>query len=311
MTREKKRRASFEDISSDTAKQAYKKNKKRQKRLGTLIVLCFLFSLLFLLGCGLMGTSAWMHGGVTTTGIPQDNESLGIAADTKEHDAVNIALFGVETARPGETLVGSLARAAVLSVNTDSNTAKIVSVSPSVWVEIGEACPTEDGSDVFAMSYAYGGPVCAVRVLNSTFGLDIRDYVAVDVNAFEQILTAFGVEQLEENGSMSAAVLSSIAQMPAEEYPEVLKQVLELTETSLSVSDVLGLSAVLFDPFVVEYLEVPGTFVPGEEETKNDMPVILINKNQASTTVHDFLYTYAAKSSRSAEGDAEQASATE
>ncbi len=303
MTREKKRRSSFEDISSDTAKQALKKNKKRQKRLGAVIVLCCLFSLLFLFGCGLMGVSALMLNDLTTTVIPQDDASLGIPAEREKHESVNLAVFAVETARPGETLVGTCAYAAVLSVNTDSNTVKVVSVDVNTWVDIGEACPMQNGYDTLGMSYVYGGPACAMRALNSTLGLDIRDYIAVDVNDFETILAAFDLEMPPENESILQIVLNKVSGMPVKAYPRVISEISGMTETSLFVGDVLRLSGLFSDPFTVERFEVPGTFVPGEWQERSGVQAAVINKSQAAGAVYDFLYTFSAASSRSAESN--------
>ena len=310
MTREKKRRSSFEDISSDTAKQALKKNKKRQKRLGAVIVLCCLFSLLFLFGCGLMGVSALVLNDLTTTVVPQDDASLGIPPVGEKHEAVNLAVFAVETARPGEALVGSCAYAAVLSVNADSNTVKIVSVDASTWVDIGDACPTEDGYGTLGMSYAYGGPACAMRALNGTLGLDIRDYIAVDVNDFGAILEIFGLE-MPENGSVLKAVLNKVSEMPAKAYPHVVSELSGMTETSLFVGDVLRLSGLFSDPFTVERFEVPGAFVPGEWQERNGSEAAVINKSQAAGAVYDFLYTFSAASSRGAESSPEPVVAAE
>ncbi len=299
MTREKKRRANFEDISSDTSKLAYKKNKKRQKHIGTKIVLGFLCALLVLFGGGLMGVSALMLNDLTTTVIPQDNESLGISAPEEKSGVINIALFGVEMSSAGETLVGPCAGTAIVSVDTGRNTVKVVSVSKDMLVETGVSGHEEE--DPLCMAYAYGGPVRAIRALNIAFDLDIRDYIAVNMNGLQQILMAFGEETIDSAESVSETVLTAVSEMPPNEYPHVLAQVLGLTETSMFLDDILRLFTVLFDPFTVERIEVPGETVVYEEELQNDVTVIRPDKTQAIKTVHDFLYETPAINSRGAE----------
>ena len=285
MAREKKQRASFEDISSDTAKQAYKKNKKRQKHIGTVIAICCLSSLLILIGCSLMGVSALMLNDLTTTQIAQDNGSLGISFESQDRNVINIALFGVEAKGTGDTLVGPCAGAAILSVNTKRNEVKVVSVATDISVDIGAPCPHESGVDSLSMSYAYGGPECAVRVLNSTLGLDIRDYVSVDMNGLHAFLTAFEESAVAEQ-SVSETVLNSLSSMQPEEYPRVLAQVLGCTETSLPVGKMLRLCFAFTDPFTVERV-----VVSGEVQNTEAAPDVQIDKTQAAKAVRDFLYS--------------------
>ena len=301
MTREKKRRASFEDISSDTSKLAYKKNRKRQKHIGLKILLGFLCALLVLFGGGLMGVSALMLNDLTTTVIAQDDQSLGIS-QTEESDIINLAFFGVEKVSDQETLVGPCVGAAIVSVDKGRNTVRVISVTGNTLVEIGEAEQSEN--DRLSMSYAYGGPVCAIRALNTTFGLDIRDYISVDMDGLEQILAAFGKETDGSVSSISELVLNSASEMTFQAYPHVLTQVLGLTETSLSVGDILRLSTVLADPFTVDRITVPGETVPYETLMQNDVAVILPDKTQAVKTIHDFLYKTPAINSRGAEAEA-------
>ena len=306
MTREKKRRASFEDISSDTSKLAYKKNKKRQKHIGVKILLGFLCSLLVLFGCGLMGVSSLMLNDLTTTVIAQDDASLGIA-ETKEKGIINIAFFGVESVSGHETLVGPCAGAAIVSVDTGRNTVKVVSVAGNTL--IGNSGEEQTESDRLGALYAYGGPERVIHALNTAFDLDIRDYVSVDMNGLGQILEAFGEDGMDPAASVSEVVLNGAAEMTPQEYPRVLAQVLGLTETSLSVGDILRLFTVLSDPFTVERIAVPGETVPYEILSQNDVTVMLPDNAQAVKTIHDFLYKTPAINSRGAEAGAETAHA--
>jgi LCP family protein required for cell wall assembly len=46
-------------------------------------------------------------------------------------------------------------------------------------------------------AYAYGGPVLAIKTLNSNFDLNIKDFVAVDFEGFKKIIDILGGVEIE------------------------------------------------------------------------------------------------------------------
>ena len=46
-------------------------------------------------------------------------------------------------------------------------------------------------------AYAYGGPVLAIKTLNSNFDLNIKDFVAVDFEGFKKIIDMLGGVEIE------------------------------------------------------------------------------------------------------------------
>ena len=198
MAREKRRKISFEDISSYTSKQAYKKNKKKKKKIGITVLMSIVFTALIVLGGGLMAVSAFVLGELTTTTIAKDDESLGITANENRSDCVtNIALFGVDSRAGTDTFVGRSDAVMVISVDTKHDTVKLISLLRDARVHLGDKTPNEGGYDKLNHAYAYGGPELAIRTLNTTYGLDIRNYVSVNLSGMAEIIDAFGGVEVE------------------------------------------------------------------------------------------------------------------
>ena len=193
MATEKRRRHTFEDISSYTSKQAYKKNRKKRKKTGVTVILSILFAGLIVLGGGLMCVSAFVLDELTTTTIAKDDESLGITEnETRTDGVINIALFGVDSRKGTDTFVGRSDAVMVISVDTAEDEIKLVSLLRDARVYLGGHTPNESGYDKLNHAYAYGGPELAIRTLNQTYGLDIRNYVSVNLSGMAEIIDAFG-----------------------------------------------------------------------------------------------------------------------
>lgn len=198
MAREKRRKISFEDISSYTSKQAYKKNRKKRKKTGVTVILCIVFASLIFLGGSLMCVSAFVLDKLTTTTIAKDDESLGITAnETRREGVMNIALFGVDSRKGTDTFVGKSDAVMVLSVDTELDEIKVISLLRDARVYLGDRTPNESGYDKLNHAYAHGGPEFAIRTLNQTYGLDIRNYVSVNLSGMAEIIDAFGGVDVE------------------------------------------------------------------------------------------------------------------
>ena len=198
MGRTNRRRTSFEDISSYTSKQAYKKNKKKRKKTGATVLLSILFSVLILLGGCLMGVSAFVLDDLTTTSIAKDNESLGITEnDARDEGIINIALFGVDSREGTATFVGRSDAIMVISVDTVHDKIKLTSLLRDSRVLLGDLTPNENGYDKLNHAYAYGGPQGAIRTINQSYDLNIKNYVSVNLSGMAEIIDAFGGVEVE------------------------------------------------------------------------------------------------------------------
>ena len=213
MDRKRRRKASFEDISSYTSNRAVRKNKKRRKKIGGTVLLSILFSLLILMGCGMIYTAAFVVEDLSTTQIAQDDESLGITEEKERKEGIiNIALFGVDSRMDlgeDEAMIGRSDAIMVVSVDTVHNKIKLTSLLRDARVYLGDETPNENGYDKLNHAYAYGGPQFAIRTLNQTYGLDIKDYVSVNLAGMADIIDAMGgvdvdvtadeIEQINDN----------------------------------------------------------------------------------------------------------------
>ncbi len=120
--------------------------------------------------------------------ITSDPEELGIESVIDEN-IINIALFGIDT-RTLNSFKGNADSIMILSLNTVTKQVKIISVIRDTFVPI-----TYNGKTTYNKinsAYAKGGPVLAMKVLNTVFGLDIMEYATVNFYGMTDIIDAVG-----------------------------------------------------------------------------------------------------------------------
>ena len=194
MAKRKQRRDEFQDISSYSSKQAYKKNQKKKKRTGLKVFLSFICVILVLVGGVMIYASTVLLGDLKTTTITKDKTELGISEETKSEAGItNIALFGVDARDyDGGTFAGRSDAIMVMSIDNVHHKVKLTSIMRDVRVYMGDGSPYDSGYDKLNHAYMYGGPEQAIRAINQNFGLDIQDYVTVNFASMAKIVDAFG-----------------------------------------------------------------------------------------------------------------------
>lgn len=194
MAKKKQRRDEFQDISSYSSRQAYKKNQKKKKRTGLKVFLSFICVILVLVGGVMIYASTVLLGDLKTTTITKDKTELGISEETKSEAGItNIALFGVDARDyDGGTFAGRSDAIMVMSIDNVHHKVKLTSIMRDVRVYMGDGSPYDSGYDKLNHAYMYGGPEQAIRAINQNFGLDIQDYVTVNFSAMAKIVDAFG-----------------------------------------------------------------------------------------------------------------------
>mgnify|MGYP002963054006 FL=1 len=194
MAKRKQRRDEFQDISSYSSKQAYKKNQKKKKRTGLKVFLSFICVILVLVGGVMIYASTVLLGDLKTTTITKDKTELGISEETKSEAGItNIALFGVDARDyDGGTFAGRSDAIMVMSIDNVHHKVKLTSIMRDVRVYMGDGSPYDSGYDKLNHAYMYGGPEQAIRTINQNFGLDIQDYVTVNFASMAKIVDAFG-----------------------------------------------------------------------------------------------------------------------
>ncbi len=162
--------------------------KKKRKKAG-IALLCIVLTIAVLV------TSLFAYALIVMGKINRDGEfndanlkELGINGIIDEN-VINIALFGVDTREVGD-FSGRSDSIMILSVDKKDNTIKLVSIMRDSLVPIEKESGTTYGK--INSAYASGGPVLAVKTLNTLFGLDIRDYATVNFYGMADIIDAVG-----------------------------------------------------------------------------------------------------------------------
>ncbi len=109
---------------------------------------------------------------------------------------VNIALFGIDT-RSEKSFKGNSDSIMVLSINTETNAIKIVSIMRDSLVKIENDGQTYYNKINSAYGSSNGGPELAIKTLNHNFGLDISEYATVNFYGMAEIIDAIGGIEVE------------------------------------------------------------------------------------------------------------------
>ena len=163
--------------------------KKSRKWIIVLVVilLCFLIAI----GGTVIWAVAYIKGifKFNYNEITSDPVELGYE-EKKEDEIINIALFGLDTKNPN-SFKGLSDSIMILSINTDDNTVKLISVMRDSFVPMtlytGKVIHNKINS-----AYSTGGPEFAIKTLNTIFDLDISEYATVNFYGMADIIETLG-----------------------------------------------------------------------------------------------------------------------
>ncbi len=122
--------------------------------------------------------------------ITKKPEELGFK-NVIDQKIVNIALFGIDT-RSKNSFKGNSDSIMVLSINTETNAVKIVSIMRDSLVKIENNGKISYNKINSAYGSSDGGPELAIKTLNHNFGLDISEYATVNFYGMAEIIDAVG-----------------------------------------------------------------------------------------------------------------------
>ena len=125
--------------------------------------------------------------------ITSNPEDLGFE-NVIDEKIVNIALFGIDT-RSTKSFSGNSDSIMVLSINTETNKVKIVSIMRDSLVKVEREEKTSYKK--INSAYALGGPELAIKTINQNFGLDISEYATVNFYGMAEIIDAVGGIEVE------------------------------------------------------------------------------------------------------------------
>lgn len=174
---------------------AQEENPKKKDRRWLIVVLAILLCFLVAIGGTVIWVVSYIKGEfkVNYNDITSNPEDLGIE-EVKEEKIINIALFGIDSTSK-KSFKGRSDSIMILSVNTDANTVKLISVMRDTFVPIAK-----DGKTTYNKingAYASGGPELAIKTLNTVFDLDISEYATVNLFGMADIIDAVGGVEIE------------------------------------------------------------------------------------------------------------------
>lgn len=170
------------------------KDKNKQKKKLPLLVRILLGILITILiivgGASLYGYITFNKLANQMEKVELTNDDLGVVdeEELKQYEdyteVVNIALFGIDST---DTTSGRSDSIMVATLDPIHNKLKLTSFMRDSYVNINGY-----GSDKLNHAYAYGGPSLSINTLNTNFGLNIIDFVAVDFSSLPKIIDSFG-----------------------------------------------------------------------------------------------------------------------
>lgn len=128
------------------------------------------------------------------TEITQNETELGITKMDMPKGITNIALFGIDSREDNfEGLSDSIM---IITIDAVHNDIKLTSVMRDSLVKV-----EGHGHQKINAAYSLGGPELAIKTLNQTFDLNIRDYATVDFVSMAGIVDAVGGIEAELTNS--------------------------------------------------------------------------------------------------------------
>ena len=127
--------------------------------------------------------------------VEVDKDDIGITEEVEEKlspysdSIINIALFGIDSA---DATTGRSDSIIIATIDTTHKKLKLTSIMRDSYVNINDY-----GYDKLNHAYAYGGPALSINTLNTNFGLNIADFIAVDFSSLPKIIDTFGGITLE------------------------------------------------------------------------------------------------------------------
>ncbi|MDV3427907.1 MAG: LCP family protein [Bacillota bacterium] len=125
--------------------------------------------------------------------LPTNNEEIGISQEIPEENeaagVLNIAFFGLDARNPD--LASRSDSIMVVSIDRKNQKVKVTSLMRDMYVPI----PGREDNRINA-AYAFGGPVLAIKTINSDFNLDIKNFVTVNFFGLEDLINKIGGVQI-------------------------------------------------------------------------------------------------------------------
>ena len=190
----------MEDFVISKRKSKYRKDKKKLILFNTLVSIVLAVSVL---ATGIFSILAYSIGDMKKVHISDDDDIIGITEEAKKlpKEIINIACFGLDSRSTATTnltkaLSGRSDTIIILSINTIDNTIKLTSILRDSWVPMLDRKGNKTTNKINA-AYSFGGAQNAIHTINSNFGLNITDYVSVNMHQMANIIDILDGDGLE------------------------------------------------------------------------------------------------------------------
>lgn len=166
-----------------------KKGEKNKKNLWVKITVGIVSTLLALILIGVFSVYSLLN---KVDNVQIDNSDLNVNTeeitesydDNKVKDIKNIALFGIDSE---DGISGRSDAIMIATVDSTHKKLKLTSIMRDSYINIDGY-----GMDKINHAYAYGGPELAIKTINSNFGLNIEDFIAVNFSSLPVIIDLLG-----------------------------------------------------------------------------------------------------------------------
>lgn len=151
----------------------------KKKTIKTIFLVLF-FLLIGSIALGMWGAVAFLD---KVEKVEINEENLDANKEVSK-DIINLALFGIDK-EGGQGRSDSIM---ILTIDEIHNKLKLTSIMRDSYVEISG----RNGKDKINHAYAFGGPELAIKTLNNNFGLNIKDFIAVNMDSLPVIIDKLG-----------------------------------------------------------------------------------------------------------------------
>ncbi len=194
---------SFEDLSSYSSSREQKQRKKSSMRVSPAQMgMAALCAVLVICGSVMIYIATCVLSGASATKLSADPAALGIDLDNpnivRDQSIKNIAVFGVDMRN--DSYAGNADMVMILTIDNKHDKVKMTSILRDSQVMVEGDSLTGSHMELetkISEAYLYGGPDLAVRTLNTTFGLNIMDYVTVNFANMAAMIDAIGGVDVE------------------------------------------------------------------------------------------------------------------
>lgn len=160
-----------------------KKKRRKKKKIWPMVLISMIGLFVITIGGGYFYVTNMLNK-MERVDINEDNLGIDSEIAKRYGNVQNIALFGIdsvgnEAGRSDSTMI--------VTIDRGTKKVKVTSLMRDSYVSIDG-----HGKDKLNHAYAFGGPELAMKTINETFGLNIKDFATVNFSSLPKIIDILG-----------------------------------------------------------------------------------------------------------------------